>query len=141
MSDIIKSFFTVFVLALLSLSIASCKKQKVAENNGIVGKWLFTELFDGYANGGSFKWNDISFENSHTISFDSAGHFYKHDNSNANPDCSGSYRWDLPGILIINSSCSTVEERWTVSEMTSQMLIIDIQGIEGISRYKYMARK
>jgi len=61
----------------LSAILHSCKKDDIiipieddnVENIGLIGKWRFTESFDGYLFG-SNSWNDIPWDYSHSLIFD-----------------------------------------------------------------------
>ena len=100
------------------------------------------EVVDGYANGGSFKWNNISNENSHTLEFSDNGQYLRQENLNGNnQQCIGTYILQSDNNLEINSNCNTVTEKMKISEISSTVLIIDRQVIEGKIRYKYSAAK
>ena len=118
---------------------SSCKKEK---NNGILGKWKLVEVYDGYANGGNFQWNNISNESSHTLEFSDNAQYIRQENINGNnQQCIGTYILQTDNNLEINSNCNTVTEKIKISEISSTVLIIDRQGIEGKIRYKYSAIK
>ncbi len=125
--------------AILALGFLSCKKTEVIKNNGIVGSWLLTEMYYGYANGGDFKWHAVDYKNSHTMTFTDDKKYREKDNSGNNPDCLGTYVVQSPTLLIVNSNCSTMPVDMNISELTPQILIIDMQGIEGKIRYKYLS--
>lgn len=128
-----------FYLLLSTLTFSSCKKDT---NNGLLGKWKLIEVYDGYGNGGNFKWNTVSTDNSHTLDFTNNGQYFRKENKNGNnQDCSGTYLLQSDNTLEINSNCNTVTEKMKISELSSVLLIIDRQVIEGKIRYKYSATK
>ena len=128
--------------ALLLTTISSCKKTESGKNAGIVGKWQLKEVFDGYANGGHFQWNNVSNDDSHSLEFADNGQFFRKENKNGNfQECTGTYQLQTDNNLEINSNCSTTIEEMKVSELTATILIINRQGIEGTIRYKYSATK
>jgi hypothetical protein len=132
-----------FILAaLIFAAISSCKKTESIENVGLVGKWQLKEVFDGYANGGHFQWNNVSKDDSHSLEFAANGQFFRKENKNGNfQECTGTYQFQTDNNLEINSICSTTIEEMKVNELTSTILIINRQGREGTIRYKYSAIK
>jgi hypothetical protein len=132
------SLLAIFIL----INSFSCTKEKIFQNEGIVGKWQLTEVYDGYANGGSFSWNKVSEEYSHSLKFSASGEYSRIENSgNGGQECSGTYVLDAANNLDIKTNCQTLTEVMKISELTNSNLIIDRQGIEGIIRYKYKAVK
>ncbi len=135
-----KSRLLVAFFAITLLSVTSCKKP--VENNGLVGNWKLTVVYDGYLNGGSFKWNVVTSENSHILSFPANGNYTRKDNVNGNPTpCTGTYLLQNSNDLEISSNCNSSIEKGFVSELTASTFIIDRMGIEGKIRYKYTAAK
>ncbi|HUC82198.1 MAG TPA: hypothetical protein VMR70_14940 [Flavisolibacter sp.] len=130
--------FRIF-LAFSVLLLFSCKKEGQAfENEGLHGKWRLTERFDGYGNGGGFKWHKVAFDNSHSLEFTASKSYTKRENiSGSFQECTGTYQHLPDNTLEINSNCQTITERAKISELTSKKLIIDRQGREGIIRYQY----
>ncbi len=121
--------------------LSSCKKTEGIQNQGIVGNWLLTEVYDGYANGGSFKWNNVSLEDSHTLTFTPDGKFTRQENETGNfQKCSGTYEF-LYSKVVVSTFCEILPDTLTISELKPTSLIIDRQGIEGTIRYKYKATK
>ena len=103
-----------------------------------MGKWNLIEVYDGYANGRQFKWNKISTESAHYLDFKNDGDYFKKENVNGNfKECAGTFKIQNSNQLEINSNCSIGIEKGTISELSTSLLIIDRQGIEGIIRYKY----
>ncbi len=135
-----KSTLLVALFTVTLFSVSSCKKP--IENNGLVGNWELTAIYDGYVNGGSFKWNVVPSSHSHTLSFTTNGNYTRKDNINGNPTpCTGTYVLQNSNDLEISSSCNNGLEKGFVSELTATVLIIDRMGIEGKIRYKYAASK
>ena len=127
-----KIFFTVIFIAVF----VSCEKET---NNTIYGKWILTETFNGYVNGGDFKWIAVSKENSHTIELAANGGFIRTENANGNYlQCKGTYLLSLDSALEINTSCTTVPERFRLTERSTNVIILDMRVREGVIRYKYV---
>ena len=121
----------------LLLTPFSCRKP-IENTRGIIGNWKLVELYDGYTNGGNFRWNAVPAEDAHVLSFSDDGIYLKTSTVNGAPVyCSGTYNLQANNSLEINSTCNTVTERAVVSELTSKILILDRSGIEGLIRYKY----
>ena len=128
-----KRFF--LILLTFVVLLISCKKDS---DNNILGKWKLVEVYDGYVNGGNFRWNNVANENSHTLEFSANGQYLRKENQNGNvQQCVGTYTVDTENLLEINSSCNTVTEKIQITELTSASLIIDRQVREGKIRYKY----
>ena len=125
-----------FIAITILMILFSCKKE--TGNGNLIGKWNLIEVYDGYANGGQFKWNKISEESAHYLDFKNDGGYYKKENANGNfNECTGTFKIQNFNQLEINSNCNIGIERGTISELSISQLIIDRQGIEGIIRYKY----
>ena len=125
-----------FIAITISMILFSCKKE--TGNDNIIGKWNLIEVYDGYANGGQFKWNKISPESAHNLDFKNNGGYYKKENANGNfKECTGTFKIQNSNRLEINSNCNIGIEEGTISELSTRQLIIDRQGREGIIRYKY----
>ncbi len=132
-----KKYF-IFLLSFIVL-FSSCKKDS---NKGILGKWKLIEVYNGYANGGNFQWNNISNENSHTLNISDNGQYLRQENLGGNSQqCVGTYILQADNNLEINTNCNSVTEKMKISEVTSTVLIIDRQVIEGKIRYKYSTDK
>ena len=129
-----------FIAITILMILFSCKKE--TGNGNLIGKWNLIEVYDGYANGGQFKWNKISGESAHYLDFKNDGGYYKKENANGNfKECAGTFKIQNSNQLEINSNCNIGIERGTISELSTSQLIIDHQGIEGIIRYKYYFAK
>ncbi len=119
--------------------ISSCKE---VESTGLVGKWKFTEMYGGYANGGSYLWKKVDSIYSHTLEFTSDGKYSKKEEFiSASQICSGTYRQLLADTVEISSNCQNGVERAKVSELTNKELILDYQVREGVIRYKYSTKR
>lgn len=132
-----------YILAVLvMITTFSCKKANRAGNEGIVGKWELKEIYLGYANGGNFKWNPVSIDDSHILTFSKNGQYYRKEYRNGNnQECIGTFNIEPSYILEVNSGCYTTTEKMHVSELTTTLLIIDYSVMEGKIRYKYAAIK
>ncbi len=132
---------SIFVAILfVQLITSSCKKS--VENHNITGEWKLIEHYNGYTNGGNFRWNTILPEHSHILSFTEDGEYRKTTNSNVNqPACNGTYLLQSGNVLQINSDCNARSENLIVTTLTVKTLIIDQPVMEGVIRYKYSAIK
>lgn len=126
------------ILLLAVFGASGCRKDADnTNNNGLAGKWLLVEIYDGYVNGGSFSWHPVAAANAYRLEFTDTGGYTRTDNSN--PVCSGSYQLNADSTLLITSSCQTVTERARLTLSSSTNIILDYQGIEGVVRYKFKA--
>ncbi len=127
------------LLFLFLLILTGCKKDEKLTGQDITGKWYLVESFDGYVNGGSFTWKDVSEPDSHQLLFSSDGKYLKQENdTHAFQKCAGTYNILPENKLELVSNCNT-SELITVSELTPKMLILEVQVREGVIRYKYKA--
>ena len=108
---------------------------------GLVGKWKLVEVFDGYANGGSFTWNKISDQDSHILTFAENGKYNRKDIGSSSPqECIGTYQL-LDRSIEINSNCNTVIEKLSITQLTATTLYVEHSVREGKIKYKYSATK
>lgn len=138
------------VTAIFSIAFYSCNKEHSGEkqlseppleNNGMYGKWRLTEVFAGYTNGGDFKWHKVDLANSHSFEFTANGDFTRVGNAGeGNPVCTGTYQVFPDNKIQFFANCN-VFGRGYLTESTNTSLIIDIQVIEGVLRYKYKTEK
>ena len=127
---------TYLYIFLFSMLFFSCKKETT---NTIYGKWMLNETFNGYVNGGDFKWVGVSKENSHTIELAANGGFIRIENANGNYlQCKGTYLLKSDSTLEINTNCNTVPERFKLTESSADVIILDMRVREGVIRYKYV---
>ncbi len=128
-----KMFIYIFLFSILFFS---CEKET---NNTIYGKWILTETFNGYFNGGDFKWVGVSKQNSHIIELASNGGFIRIENASGNYlQCKGTYLLSSDSTLEINTNCNTVLERFKLTERSTDVIILDMRVREGVIRYKYV---
>ena len=96
----------IFYTTLLFLTTISCKKP--VQNNGLIGNWKFVERYDGYLNGGNFRWNSVSSANSHILSFTASGNYLRTETINGTQfNCAGTDLLQADNKLEINSSCNS----------------------------------
>ena len=137
-----KKFFNLLVF--LAFTFSFCKEKSSNDEhitNPLVGKWQHTERFDGYVNGGNFRWNSVESDNSHTLEFSRNGQYVRQNGSNSNNSrCVGTYVLRAENKLEITSDCNTVVLTNKISELSPTVLIIDVQGFEGTIRYKYVKK-
>ncbi len=129
----LKTYIYIFLFSIL---LFSCEKET---SNTIYGKWILTETFNGYFNGGDFKWIGVSKENSHTIELAANADFIRTENANGNYlQCKGTYLLSSDSTLEINTNCNTVPERFKLTERSTNVIILDMRVREGVIRYKYV---
>ena len=96
----------IFYTTLLFLTTISCKKP--VQNNGLIGNWKLVERYDGYLNGGNFRWNSVSSANSHILSFTASGNYLRTETINGTQfNCAGTDLLQADNKLEINSSCNS----------------------------------
>ena len=106
------------------------------------GKWKLVQMYNGYFNGGSFIWMNVSDNDSHTLEFINDSLYIKQENmTNSFQKCTGTYHMTSDSSLEIMTDCSTTTQGTKMSELNSNELIINQAVIEGIIRYKYKAVK
>jgi hypothetical protein len=130
---------TLTLTSLLWLIFSSCSKETVLKNETIIGKWKLTQMYNGYVNGGDFKWKNTMPGFSKEIEFFATGEFEEQNNLGGSPlVCTGTYHLFPGSILEKNSSCQTAIETLTISEQTSTVLVINYHVIEGVFKEKYV---
>lgn len=131
--------FIPFVAVALPIIVMSCSKENKVENP-LTGKWLLREVYSGYANGGNFKWDAVSYQNAHSIEFTDGGQFVRREHYGINPTvCTGTYRLVAGQTLQLNAPCENATVK--ISELTSAILILDYQVREEVIRYKYVPER
>lgn len=118
--------------------IASCRKDTIVKNNGLVGKWKLVQIYSGYVNGGSITWDPVSESNSHILLLTENSQYKK---TGVGWECVGSYQLLPNNNLAVNSNCNTTTEQATITQLSPGSLIIDYSVIEGGIRYRYLATK
>ena len=127
-------------LVAIAIFLFACKKENVAVNNGLIGKWRLAEIYNGYVNGGTYTWQTVKDENAHSLLFAADGQYMKKQSSRDTfPQCAGIYRLVAVNRIDIESSCQTVTETLQISELEKRSLVIDYLVREGTIRYKYTA--
>jgi len=128
-----KKYINIFLFSILFFS---CEKET---NNTIYGKWELIEIFNGYVNGGDFKWIGVSKENSHIIELAANGGFIRTQNTNGNNlQCKGTYLLNSDSTLEINTNCNIVPERFKLTESSKNVIMLDMRVREGVIRFKYV---
>jgi len=99
-----------------------------------------TETYDGYVMGGSFTWRKRPAGYEKNLTFYANGQFEEIEDSNGFiRKCTGTYTSQADSTLLRNSTCNTVTDRFKITEQTNTTLILDVQVIEGVIRFKYIA--
>ncbi|MFY0599937.1 MAG: hypothetical protein JXR03_09725 [Cyclobacteriaceae bacterium] len=123
-------------LTAIGLLVFRCSSNKDI-NPKIVGEWKLIETFNGYANGGDFKWTTVPNTYSEIIQLTSNGRYFENiDSKEVQRQCTGTYRLLPDSVLEITSSCQTYPIQNEI-ELMQATLIINIQVREGIIRRKY----
>jgi len=125
--------------SLVTLFMVSCKKEETTSDS-IIGKWKLIEIYQGYAMGGCFCWNQVSPANADILEFYFTGK-YKLTKSplSSSIGCSGNYRLLSDSTIAMTYDCQADPNREFTHKYSksSNEFIIDYQGIEGVIRYKY----
>src|SRR5215217_3424950 len=84
----VKACFKLIFNLLFILFFSSCKKENIA--NKLAGKWQIQQVYNGYINGGDFKWSTIRDEYKSSLNLNSDGTFIEDLLNNWSPyQCSG----------------------------------------------------
>jgi hypothetical protein len=132
-----KTTHSILLFSLLLSTAISCKKEDL--NDSIIGKWTIYEQYNGYLNGGDFKWHEVPGTNKWSIEFDASGNCIEIKSGTFTP-CSGSYSLVSNQQLIINSGCNAVPQNLNISIRKDQLLITR-QVREGEIIEKYLREK
>ena len=128
----INSLFAVLIV------FGACSDESRTIENFPVGKWKLKEIFDGYANGGTFTWNDVPngyseiIEFTYDLKYSESFYSFQHQKQ-----CTGSYRILSDDLIEIESSCQTVVYQIRIDKVNQTTLVINRQGREGVIRFKY----
>jgi hypothetical protein len=98
----------------------------------ITGKWKLAEIFQGYHNGGDFKWKKPA-GNSYTYQFSKNGSFEQDGVSAA---CLPATFIQKRSLLIISYSCNKVDTSY-IEKLSADTLIIRNKVLEGITKLKF----
>jgi hypothetical protein len=114
----------------LQILFSSCKKDNQLS---ITGKWITQEYYNGYGDGGDFKWHAFDDQYKDTIEFTSDGHYLQ---GTYPGSCNGTYTVTNHDINYITPCGSN-----TISfyfEYLPNSLIISHIVREGIIKIKYI---
>lgn len=118
--------------------LASCAKSDNLSATVLQGKWELSETYNGYLNGGDFLWQNVAFENRHTIEMLVNGTLILKRNANGNNAlCSGSYTVVDEVIVMFRSQCNAEVEKLKIMHLSSGSLVLERSVREGVIRYKY----
>jgi len=129
-----KTKSTLFILLLISLLPVAPDygQSKKIGKVSITGKWKLIEIFQGYHNGGDFKWKKPA-GNSYTYQFSKNGSFEQDGVSAA---CLPATFIQKRSLLIISYSCSKVDTSY-IEKLSADTLIIRNKVLEGITKLKF----
>lgn len=109
---------------------------KTTLDAGLDGTWQLTDIYHGYANGGSAQWQPVNDLLPVLLKFEPNGRFQRTDSA-SRASCTGTYQF-LPGnALGFTSRCNSVQERFQVLGIAPAELVLGQQGTEGSIRYRY----
>jgi hypothetical protein len=118
------------------LFVFSCKKENISNN--LVGRWQIQEVYNGYVNGGDFKWSAVPNEFKSSITFSSDGSFSQILPGTWSPNqCSGTYVLINENELSVSSTCTTIPYNIGV-DIDERVLIITRKVIEGEVKEKFI---
>ncbi|TAE15414.1 MAG: hypothetical protein EAY72_05770 [Bacteroidetes bacterium] len=103
------------------------------------GKWTLLETFDGYVNGGNFRWNQVASWYSTTLQINADSTFVETTTSagQAPTICNGTIRLQ-DSTLTMFTNCNTSPLPYKISSRQCSEIILDRRVIEGVIRYKYV---
>jgi len=134
MKQIRQIFFVVFI----AIIIQNCKKDtEIIKNQGIIGKWKLSEQYDGYVNGGTFIWHNVS--RNTVIEFTIENKYKRYADNQLT--CQGTFVHLSDNQIEVTTSCTTNISTLKYSELTDTYIIFDYNVREGIVREKYIAIK
>lgn len=122
------------------------KKDTLVNKKYLIGKWFYSENYQGYGNGGNFLWNPVEYRFSYTLKFAEDGKYTYQSNSPLGyPPCTGTYQW-LAGDTLEKKSTTCINGYGDlgirkVTQLSDTLLICDIAVIEGIVRFKYIRKQ
>lgn len=123
------------ITILLALILISCKKENVSEI--IVGKWQIQEVFNGYSNGGDFRWSTVPGQFQSSLEFNASGGFKEVRAGSMPVLCTGSYRLLSNGEIQVLSDCSSTPYNLSVI-VSNKVLTITHLVREGEIIEKYI---
>ncbi len=127
------------VILLLGLSFTSCKKENF--NEKIIGKWQIQEVFNGYSNGGDFRWSTVPSQYKNSLEFNANGGFKEvRATGNLPVQCTGNYSLLSNGDIQVVSDCSSTPYNLSIS-VSNEVLIINHLVREGEIKEKFIKVK
>jgi hypothetical protein len=124
------------VTLLIALSFTSCKKENFSER--IVGKWQIQEVFNGYSNGGDFRWSTVPSQYQSSLEFNANGGFKEVRATGFLPaQCTGIYRLLSNGEIQVLSDCSATPYNLSIS-VSNKVLTITHFVREGEVKEKFI---
>jgi hypothetical protein len=125
-------------LFMLMLAMQSCTKTH-EPCESLVGKWTLLETFDGYVNGGNFRWNRVVPWYSTTLQINADSTFVETTphTGQAPTTCTGTVRLQ-DSTLTMFTNCNTSPLPYKISSRQCSEIILDYQVREGVIRYKYV---
>lgn len=123
---------------MLMVAMQSCTKSN-EKCDSLVGKWTLIETFDGYANGGNFRWNRVEPWYSTTIEINADSTLVETTTSAGQPPtiCTGTYRLHDNNLTMF-TNCNTSPLPYKISSHQCNEIILDSRVIEGVIRFKYV---
>jgi hypothetical protein len=123
---------------IVSILLCACSDEAEVIDDLLIGKWKLTEIFDGYANGGTFRWNEVPGIYTEIIEFGSNREYLESiDDNQQQQQCTGEYRILSETLLELSSSCQTEAIQIQINKINRTTLLLYSQGREGVLRYKY----
>jgi hypothetical protein len=132
--------FNIFLLLIFTCLFASCKKETSSET-GIIGKWKLVEQYNGYANGGDFKWSPVPEDFQKTISFQNNGAYSEYNKGQYPDQCNGTYSLINSNEVLFNSACSSEPYTLRIDRLPNKLLVITYMVRQGEIKQKFIQIK
>ena len=123
------ALLSIFLLLQVIPDYGQSKKSAKAS---IIGKWKLAEIFQGYNNGGDFKWKHPA-GNSYTYQFWENGSFVQ---DGINTACLPATFIQKHSLLIISYKCSKVDTNY-IEKLSADTLTLKNKVLEGVTKLKF----
>lgn len=128
------------ILFLFCLAIFSaCKKETQPDIvTTIIGQWQLQKQFNGYANGGDYRWDSVPNNARKKIKFQGDNTFIESAPPGLTPiQCTGTYTITPDNHLILNSACNQSPLDFSLTDITSSELELSTSVREGVIKQRF----
>ena len=123
-----KAVILLFISIISPFLFSSCKKDV---DLNITGKWIIQETFNGFGDGGDFKWHTIPDQYKRVLEFTSDGYY----NEGIGSGCNGIYKV-VNNEIYITSPCGPYSFTFNYGLMPNTVIFTHMV-IEGVIKEKY----